>query len=86
MPITHNFLEKMGYLVRTTGHAEVEIVAEALEKGLSELYREQVADSYLAGVLNRGQAILELGEDAVEEMDYARHAVEKDVRWGLHGK
>ena len=63
MPMTHNFLEKMGYLVRTTGHAEVEIVAEALEKGLSELYREQVADSYLAGVLNRGQAILELGED-----------------------
>ncbi len=75
----------MEYLVRTTDHAEVAIVAEAVEKGLSELYREQVADAYLAGKLDRNQAVIELGEETVEDLDYARIAIEKDVKWGLHG-
>jgi len=85
MPMTHTFREKMEYLVKTTGHAETEIVAEAIEKGLSELYRERVADSYLAGKLDRKQAVTELGEEAVEDLDYASRAIEKDVQWGLHG-
>lgn len=85
MPLQHTFQEKIEYLVRTTGHAEVAIVAEAVEKGLSELYREQVADTYLARKLDRDQAVIELGEATVEDLDYARNAIEKDVKWGLHG-
>ena len=69
MPIQHTFQEKMEYLVRTTGHAEVAIVAEAVEKGLSELYREQVADASLAGKLDRNQAVIELGEETIEDLD-----------------
>lgn len=78
--------DKLDYLVRATGRAEAEIVAEAIEEGLSELYRKQIADAYLAGELDRKQAIAELGEEAVEDLDYARRAVEKDVQWGLKGE
>ena len=75
--------DKLDYLARSTGRAEAEIVAEAIEEGLTELYRKQIANAYIAGELDRAQAITELGEEAVEDLDYARSAVEKDVQWGL---
>ena len=75
--------DKLGYLAQTTGHTEAEIVAQALEEGITELYRKQIANSYLAGELYRVQAIAELGEETVEDLDYARCAVEQDIRWGL---
>ena len=75
--------EKLSYLARTTGRAEVEIVAEAMEQGLAELFRQQIADAYLAGDLTRDEAVTELGETAVDSLDYARRAVERDVKWGL---
>lgn len=74
--------DKLGYLARTTGRSEAEIVAEAITEGLTQLYRRQIADAYLSGELDRDQAIAELGEEAIEDLDYAKHAIEKDVRWG----
>lgn len=81
----HTMRDKLDYLARMTGRTEAEIVAEAIEKGLTELYRRQIADTYLSGELDREQAIAGLGEEAVEDLDYAQHAIEKDVRWGLRG-
>ena len=83
MPTTQTLPEKLDYLVRATGRAEAEIVAQVLDQGLTELYRKQIADSYLAGEMKREQAVVELGEEAIEDLDYARHAVEKDFQWGL---
>lgn len=70
--MTQTIRDKLDYPVRATGRAEVEIVAQAIEEGLTELYRRQVADGYLAGELTREQAIAELGEETVEDLDYAR--------------
>ena len=78
--------DKLEYLTRATGRREAEIVAEAIEEGLTELYRKQIADAYLAGELDREQALAELGEETVENLDYARLAVEQDVQWGLKGE
>ena len=75
--------DKLDYIARSTGRAEAEVIAEAIEEGLTELYRKQIANAYMAGELDRVQAIAELGEEAVEDLDYARSAVEKDVQWGL---
>jgi predicted DNA-binding protein len=78
--------DKLDYLVQATGRAEAEIVAEAIEERITELYRKQIADAYIAGELDREQAISELGEQTVEDLDYARRAVEQDVQWGLKGE
>lgn len=83
MPVTKNMRKKLDYLVRATGRPEAEIVAQAVEEGLFELYRKRLADAYLSGELDRQKAVRELGEDAVEELDYARDAVTADVEWGL---
>jgi predicted DNA-binding protein len=69
--------DKLDYLAQATGRAE------AIEEGITELYRKQIADAYIAGELDREQAISELGEQIVEDLDYARRAVEQDVQWGL---
>jgi hydroxymethylglutaryl-CoA reductase len=63
-----------------------EIVAAAVEEGIMELYCKQIADAYLSGDLDRAQAVAELGEERVEDLDYARRAIEEDVKWGLRGE
>lgn len=83
MPVTKNMRKKLDYLVRTTGRAEAEIVALAVDEGLSELYRKQVAEAYLSGKLDREKTVHELGKDAVEELDYARRSIDADIEWGL---
>ena len=83
MPVTKNMRGKLDYLVRATGRAEAEIVAQAVEEGLSELYRKQVAEAYLSGKLEREKVVHELGKDAVEELDYARRSIDADIEWGL---
>jgi hypothetical protein len=85
MPSAQNLREKLDYLVQVTGRAEADIVAQAIECGLTEIYRRQVAEAYLAGDLERPQALAALGQEAVEDLDYARRAVEDDVQWGLQG-
>jgi hypothetical protein len=57
-----------------------------VEEGLAELYRKHIADAYLSGQLSRAQAVAELREEMVEDLDYARRAIEQDVKWGLNGE
>ena len=83
MTTTKSMRRKLDYLVRTTGRAEADIVAEAVEQGLTELYRRHIADAYLTGCLGRDKAVAELGAVAIDELDYAREAIEADVAWGL---
>lgn len=83
MPTTQTIRKKLDYLVRTTGQAEADIMGQAVEQGLDELYRKQIADCYLSGQLDRKKAVAELGADAVEELDYARKSIESDIEWGL---
>ncbi len=82
MPI-NTMRQKLDYLVRKTGRKEAEIVAQAVDEGVSELYRKQISDAYLSGELDRKKVILELGENYVDELDYARQAIDADIQWGL---
>jgi hypothetical protein len=75
--------DKLEYLVTSTGSAETDILARAVEGGISELYRKEIARRYAAGELDREHAVSELGEEQVRELDYAWEAIEKDVRWGM---
>ncbi|MBM3211547.1 hypothetical protein FJZ33_04950 [Candidatus Poribacteria bacterium] len=75
--------DKLDYLSRMTGRSESEIVAEAIDEGLTELYRKYIIELYLSGELERKLAIAELGEEIVDEFDYAKSSVEQDIKWGL---
>lgn len=75
--------DKLDYLTRVTGRTEAEIVVEAIEEGLTELYRKRIADAYLAGDIDREEAIAELGEEIMENLDYAKQSIRQDVQWGV---
>jgi predicted DNA-binding protein len=83
MAITHSLRDKIDYLVRKTGRSETEIFAEAIEEGLTSIYRKQIIDSYLSGNVDRREAIAELGDEIIGELDYALRSIEKDAKWGL---
>ncbi|HOJ61822.1 MAG TPA: hypothetical protein PK878_16175 [bacterium] len=76
--------EKLDYLVKTTGQRAGQVIADALEHGLTELYRRHIKSAYLDGGIGREEAISRLGEEMVAEIDYARGAVTRDVMWGLN--
>lgn len=81
--MSHTIRDKLDYLTRVTGRTEAEIVVEAIEEGLTELYRKRIADAYLAGDIDRKQATAELGEETMEDLDYAKRSIKQDVQWGL---
>lgn len=83
MATSQTVQERINFLVRSTGRTEAQILAEAIETGLAALCTKHIEEAYLAGEIDRGQAVQELGQEAVDELDYARHAIEQDVRWGL---
>lgn len=83
MTTTKSMHRKLEVLVRATGRPEAEIVAEAVEEGLTELYRRHMVEAYVAGKIDHGKAVTELGKEAVDELDYAREAIANDVEWGL---
>lgn len=83
MTASTSLRERLDYLVRTTGREEAEIVADAITRGIEDLYRVGLGDAYLAGDVAREDAVAELGEEAVADLDYAREAVLADIAWGL---
>lgn len=78
--------KKLEYLVHITGRRESEVLAEALEQGMNDIYCKQVASAYAVGTLSREEAVLRLGEKTVAELDYAWQAIVKDVEWGMRGE
>jgi predicted kinase len=77
--------DRLEYLAKSTGLSEAELVAQALEEGMKEIYRRSVAAAYQSGELSRAQALAKLGQDVVADIDYAREAVSRDVKWGVKG-
>ena len=83
MPTVRTMQDRITYLVHSTGRTEEQILAEAIETGLAALCAKRFEDAFLAGEIDRSRAIQELGLETVEELDYARRAIERDVAWGL---
>jgi hypothetical protein len=66
------------------GIDESAVIQRAVETGIESLYRNMLVRRYLADEITREEAIDQLGIEIVDEVEYARDAVEEDVKWGLH--
>ena len=75
--------ERVQKIARHRDLDESEIIQQAVEKGILDLWRDVVIDRYLAGDLSREEAVDELGSEMVHDIDRAQAAVEEDVEWGL---
>lgn len=62
---------------------EAMVLVEAVREGVRALYRDALIEAYLLGRLGRERLVAELGAAAVNEIEYQRQSLERDVRWGL---
>ncbi len=77
------FTYELDFLVSQCGLDESTILAKAIRKGMQVLYRDALIEAYLAGKISNDQAIKELGPETLEEIDYQRDVIKRDVQWGL---
>ncbi len=75
--------ERVREIARHRDLDESEIIQQAVERGVGDLWRDVVIDRYFAGDLTREEAVDELGPDVVRDVDRAANAVKEDVEWGL---
>lgn len=62
---------------------ETTVLAQAVREGMRILYREALIEAYLAGRVSHQDALKQLGPELLEEVEYQRDALKRDVAWGL---
>jgi hypothetical protein len=75
----------LNFLVAERGEDEVTVLAAALRAGVEALYREALIEGYLLGRIPRERLLLEVGSEALAQIELQRDALRRDVEWGLRG-
>ncbi len=70
-------------LSEITDKAEEEILAQALEIGLRQLWREEILARYLRNEISRAEAVHLVGVQWVELAEDQKEAVLEDIHWAL---
>lgn len=78
-----SIIRELTFLTQQTGQDETTILTRALHLGLDLLYRQAVEQAFIDETLSRDQAVAILGEEHVEEIEYAKQALAQDVASGL---
>ncbi len=77
---------ELEFIIQETGEDEVTVLAQAFREGLKHLYRQKVTGAFIEGKLSREEAVRILGLDTVEELEYQKDAIRRDIQWGLRGE
>ena len=75
--------QKLAFVAAQHQQDETSILAQAFREGIQVLYRDALIEAYLAGNITREDALKELGPELLEEIEYQRDALQRDVAWGL---
>lgn len=78
-----SIIRELTFLTQQTGQDETTILIRTLHLGLDLLYRQAVEQAFIDETLSRDQAVAILGEERVEEIEYAKQALAQDVARGL---
>ena len=71
-------------LVQETQKSEAEVITQAIESGLRQLWRERVLACFLRGELSREEAIEAVGIDWVDLAERQHAAMLEDLDWALN--
>lgn len=74
--------DRIRELAEAKGVSESRVLELAVERGLQELWEETVLSRYVAGELDRSEAVDRVGETVVRQADREVEAVQQDVEWG----
>ena len=77
--------EHLDFLVEQEGQDEATVLARALRTGVEVLYLEALLEAYLLGKVPRETVLKEIGPARLEEAEFQRDVIRRDVEWGLRG-
>jgi hypothetical protein len=75
--------QQLSYVVAHRKEDEATVLAQAVREGVHTLYLETLIQAYLIGQVSREEVLKELGPDQLEQVEYQRNALERDIAWGL---
>ncbi|MBU4374567.1 MAG: hypothetical protein KKD69_00325 [Euryarchaeota archaeon] len=81
----YELLEELKELAEAKHEDVSDVIAEALEIGVSKLWRERVLSMYLRGEIDRNKAVKLVGLNLVKLAEKQKKAALEDVKWGLYG-
>lgn len=76
--------EVLKTLADESNQSEAQIVSQALESGLKQLWRDRVLAQYLKKLITRQEAIEQVGLDFVELAERQSQAVMEDIQWAMN--
>jgi predicted transcriptional regulator len=71
-------------IAEARGIPESEILEQALERGVEDLWIDLILSRYVNDEIDRETAVELVGRDRVKRAERELQAVEDDVRWGLN--
>ncbi len=77
-------IDELSFLKKQTGEDEAEILVKALNLGLNMLYSQTIERLFIDGELSRDRALEILGAERIDDIEYAKQALEKDIVQGLN--
>jgi hypothetical protein len=75
--------QELAFVVAQRQQDETTVLARAVREGVRVLYHETLVEAYLASRISRQDALKQLGPEMLEEIEYQRDALQRDVAWGL---
>ncbi|WP_224337930.1 ribbon-helix-helix protein, CopG family [Haloprofundus halobius] len=75
--------ERVQELAEARGIPESEILEQALERGVEDLWVDLVLSQHINDEIDRETAIGFVGRDRVKRVERELQTVENDVQWGL---
>ena len=78
-----DLIERVQEIAEARDVAESEILEQALERGVEDLWIDLVLSRYVNDEIDRETAIDLVGRDRVKRAEHELQVVEDDVQWGL---
>ena len=79
-------VQELAFVVAQRQQDETAVLAQAVREGVRVLYREALIEAYLGGRISREDALKQLGPEMLEEIEYQRDTLKRDVAWGLRNE
>ncbi len=77
--------QQLAFVIAQRHQDEATVLGQVVRDGIQSLYRETLTEAYLLGQVTREMVLKELGPEKLEEVEYQRDSLKRDVAWGLGG-
>ena len=77
--------QQLAFIAERRHQNEGAMLGEEVREGLQSLYRETLIEAYLLGQAARETVLKEIGQEQLQDIEYQRDALKRDVTWGVNG-